>query len=166
MLIEKTYSVSGIVQGVGFRPMCVRVAHLCGIKGSVANTSDGVMLRLQGTEGAVSRYLSELRAHCPDVALIIEIKLLEEKTIDALDEDFVIHKSVRSERQRVLLPPDMATCTNCLADILDPKNRRFSYPFTNCTNCGPRFSIVKTLPYDRPCTTMAIFPMCPECEHE
>ncbi len=166
MLIEKTYSVSGIVQGVGFRPMCVRVAHLCGVKGSVANTSDGVLLRLQGTEDAISRYLDELRAHCPDVALIIETRLLKEKNIDNADDDFVILKSVRSERQRVLLPPDMATCAECLADIRDPNNRRYRYPFTNCTNCGPRFSIVRTLPYDRPCTTMTIFPMCAECDHE
>ncbi|MBP5211469.1 MAG: carbamoyltransferase HypF, partial [Pyramidobacter sp.] len=166
MLIEKTYSVSGIVQGVGVRPLCVRVARLCGRNGSVATTSDGVLLRRQGTEQAVSRYLEELRAHCPDVSLIIEITLLEEKAIDAADDDFVIMKSVRSERQRVLLPPDMATCKDCLADIRDAHNRRFRYPFTNCTNCGPRCSIVRTLPYDRPCTTMSIFPMCPECERE
>jgi len=166
MLKEKHYSVSGIVQGVGFRPLCVRIAHRCSIKGSVANTSDGVMLCLQGEESSIQNYLDELRRECPDVALIIEITLLDEKTIDVPDKDFIILKSVRSERQRVLLPPDMATCADCLADIRDPGNRRFRYPFTNCTNCGPRFSIVKTLPYDRPGTTMSIFPMCPDCTHE
>ena len=166
MLVEKCYSVSGIVQGVGFRPLCVRIAHRCGIKGSVANTSDGVMLYLQGDDAAIARYLEELRQDCPDVALIIEIKLIHEKVIQAPDEDFIILKSVRSERQRVLLPPDMATCQDCLDDLHRKGDRRWRYPFTNCTNCGPRFSIVKSLPYDRPCTTMAIFPMCPDCDAE
>lgn len=166
MLFEKRYSVSGIVQGVGFRPMCVRIARRCGVKGSVANTSDGVMLRLQGDGESIKKYIELLGSECPDVALIVGVTLLEEKTIDRADDDFVILKSVRSVRQRVLLPPDMATCADCLADIREEGNRRRRYPFTNCTNCGPRFSIVKTLPYDRPCTTMSVFPMCPDCERE
>jgi len=124
------------------------------------------MLYLQGDDAAIARYLEELRQDCPDVALIIEIKLIHEKVIQAPDEDFIILKSVRSERQRVLLPPDMATCQDCLDDLHRKGDRRWRYPFTNCTNCGPRFSIVKSLPYDRPCTTMAIFPMCPDCDAE
>lgn len=166
MLIEKTYSVSGIVQGVGFRPLCVRIAHRTGIRGSVANTSDGVLLRLQGTEDAIARYVAELKRDCPDVALIADLKLLERKDVEQADDDFTILKSVRSLRQRVLLPPDMATCRDCLADIRDPAGRRYRYAFTNCTNCGPRFSIVRELPYDRPKTTMSAFPMCPACRHE
>ena len=166
MLIEKTYSVSGIVQGVGFRPLCVRIAHRAGIRGSVANTSDGVLLRLQGTEDAIARYVAELKRDCPDVALIVDIMLLERKNIEQADDDFTILKSVRSLRQRVLLPPDMATCRDCLADVRDPANKRYRYAFTNCTNCGPRFSIVRELPYDRPKTTMSAFPMCPACQQE
>lgn len=166
MLLEKIYTVSGIVQGVGFRPLCVRIAHRLGLKGSVSNTSDGVLLKLQGDDDVIARYLCELKKECPDVALIIGIEPLSQKTIGRADEDFIILKSVRSERQRVLLPPDMATCADCVADIKDKRNRRWRYPFTNCTNCGPRFSIVTSLPYDRPCTTMALFPMCPDCERE
>lgn len=166
MITEKTYNVSGIVQGVGFRPMCVRIAHEIGIRGSVANTSDGVMLKLQGSEEAIERYLKKLHSDCPDVALIIDVELINERPIQSLDNDFIILKSKRSQRQRVLLPPDMATCKDCLNDIRDKKNRRYRYPFTNCTNCGPRFSIVRSLPYDRPCTTMSVFPMCDTCNSE
>ena len=166
MLIERHYSVSGIVQGVGFRPLCVRIAHRLNIKGSVSNTSDGVLLKIQGEQSSVERYPAELKENCPDVALIISIALLEEKEIERTDADFIIEKSVRSERQRVLLPPDMAVCADCLGDIKNRRNRRWRYPFTNCTNCGPRFSIVKSLPYDRPCTTMSLFPMCPDCHAE
>ena len=166
MITEIICNVSGIVQGVGFRPLCVRIAHRCGISGSVANTSDGVLLTLRGEKSDIERFLRELRRDCPDVALIVDLKITSEKQIEQRGDDFVILKSVRSERQRVLLPPDMATCADCLDDIRNPHNRRYRYPFTNCTNCGPRFSIVKTLPYDRPCTTMSEFIMCDKCSGE
>lgn len=166
MTVEMIYSVSGIVQGVGFRPLCVRIAHRCDLRGSVTNTSDGVLLKLQGQEDDVARFLDDLRHDCPDVAMIVAVKLISQRAIDVRDNEFIIEKSVRAQRQRVLLPPDMATCPDCLADIRDPKDRRYRYPFTNCTNCGPRFSIVRSLPYDRPCTTMVAFPMCPNCHRE
>jgi len=156
--------VRGTVQGVGFRPWIWRLALESGVNGRVSNDSRGVTIEAFGTEGALDTFLHGMRTAPPPAA---EIRSLSWNAIPPEDTgEFVIVASRLSEGLEVSIPPDLATCGECLAEIRDPSNRRYGYAFTNCTNCGPRFTIVREVPYDRPATTMAAFPMCARCRAE
>ncbi|WP_024822165.1 carbamoyltransferase HypF [Aminobacterium mobile] len=167
MLKITTFLVTGIVQGVGFRPFCARLAQEMALGGSVKNTSDGVLITLRGTSETIESYLQRLQDEKPGPSYIASIEFLSDKTCSEEDNgNFTIEKSLRLEHQRVLIPPDIATCDDCLREMNDPSNRRYHYPFINCTNCGPRYTIIQDLPYDRPLTTMSSFTMCEECQRE
>jgi len=156
--------IRGTVQGVGFRPWVWRLAHEHGIAGRVSNDSRGVTIDAFGLAAALDDFERGLRASPPPAA---EIRELECNPIPAEpSSDFVIVASQQGEGLQVSIPPDLATCDACAAEIVDPGNRRYRYPFTNCTNCGPRFTISRSVPYDRPATTMASFPMCAPCRRE
>ena len=156
--------VEGIVQGVGFRPFAHSLATRLDLSGFVANDSRGVVVEVEGAERNLARFVHTLRAAPPPLAVIERID--RERIAVRGGSGFAILVSDASGERRVPISADVATCEDCLAEIRDPTNRRFGYPFTNCTNCGPRFTIVRDVPYDRPYTTMAEFPMCAECARE
>ncbi|MDO5675342.1 MAG: carbamoyltransferase HypF [bacterium] len=157
--------VQGIVQGVGFRPFVFRLAHELGLEGTVANDAGGVSIRLGGTKEHIEEFVRRLRSSAPVAAHIsgIDLKPLSDCT---LAPGFHILASSGGALATAAISPDLATCPDCVAEIFDPANRRFRYPFTNCTNCGPRFTITARIPYDRPNTSMGVFPMCAECSRE
>ena len=157
-------NVRGVVQGVGFRPFVYRLATQHNLLGWVRNTSGKVEIEVEGNEVEVRSFLQELVTHAPPMARIEDIQ-----TIFSLPSgytDFQIHKSLAQRHKYQLVSPDIATCKDCRDEIFNPYDRRFRYPFTNCTNCGPRFTIIEDIPYDRPNTTMRDFKMCPDCERE
>jgi hydrogenase maturation protein HypF len=155
--------VRGIVQGVGFRPTVYRLAVERGLAGWVLNDAEGVLIELEGAAAAIDDFLAELRRHPPPLA---EITAVETAAAPATGETgFRIAPSGGGERA-ALVSPDMAICADCLREVLDPADRRYRYPFINCTNCGPRYSIIIDIPYDRPGTTMRGFTMCPACQAE
>lgn len=157
-------AVTGRVQGVGFRPTVYRYAAELGLSGFVQNTPTGVLAEIQGEDASVSALLDRLCAHPPRQA---SIERLEAEEIPlGPNGGFAIRPSARSGDLVVGFPPDLATCDACARELLDPKDRRFRYPFINCTNCGPRFTIVRDLPYDREKTSMASFELCTECRTE
>jgi len=156
-------AIRGAVQGVGFRPFVYRLAQELGLCGWVNNSSAGVWVEAEGSDPVVRTFLRRLESDKPAMALI---QSLEATFLDPSGYvGFEIRASTDGEKCALVMP-DLATCPACLADIFDPSNRRFLYPFTNCTNCGPRFSIIAALPYDRAATTMQGFVMCAECERE
>jgi hydrogenase maturation protein HypF len=156
--------VEGIVQGVGFRPFVHGLAGRLDLAGFVGNDAQGVFIEIEGGDGAVADFLRILETEPPPLAVI------ERVTADAVpavgEERFTIVPSRAGGESQALISPDTATCDECLAEIWDETGRRYRYPFTNCTNCGPRFTIVRGVPYDRPLTTMAPFEMCPRCAAE
>jgi hydrogenase maturation protein HypF len=153
----------GAVQGVGFRPFVYRLASDLGLKGWVCNSASGVILEAEGKLRDVEAFLLRLEEEKPPLSFI---QGLEPSFLDPVGyTTFQILASAGGEK-RALILPDIATCPDCLQEVFDPSNRRFLYPFTNCTHCGPRFSIIESLPYDRPHTTMRAFLMCPECQKE
>ncbi|HET8668695.1 MAG TPA: carbamoyltransferase HypF [Terriglobales bacterium] len=155
--------VRGAVQGVGFRPFVYRLATGMGLSGWVINSSEGVFIEVEGDEPTLRRFLQRLQAEKPVISFI---QSLESLYLDPVGfEKFEIRESSGGLKTALILP-DIATCPDCLADISDPNNRRYRYPFTNCTNCGPRFTIIESLPYDRPRTSMKKFVMCAECDRE
>jgi hydrogenase maturation protein HypF len=158
--------IDGIVQGVGFRPFVYRLAKRYGLRGWVRNSSKGVDIRALGDAEALDGFASALAGEAPPLARITGIRR-RQLPVDGHDlpREFVIVES-KDESGFTLVSPDVATCRDCLRELFDPNDRRYRYPFINCTNCGPRFSIIRSLPYDRPNTTMAIFPMCEECRRE
>ncbi len=157
-------TVFGVVQGVGFRPFVYRLARRLGLAGWVRNSGAGVDIHLETKEGAaLEAFLKGLIEELPPLARI-ERQSLKTAPFQGFRE-FTVRKSGKGERF-VFTSPDIATCPSCLKDIENPADRRFGYPFTNCTDCGPRYTIVRALPYDRPNTTMAGFPMCPDCARE
>lgn len=156
--------VKGIVQGVGFRPFVYNLAQGLGLKGWVLNDERGVQIEVEGEEGALEAFLEAVRENPPPLARIEEISVTELPPFGY--PSFEIRTSERSEERVVLISPDIATCDDCLKEVFDPKDRRYRYPFTNCTNCGPRFTIIRDVPYDRENTTMASFHMCPDCARE
>ena len=164
MMIAKKIVVKGIVQGVGFRPFIYKNATKNNLKGFVNNTSKGVFVEVEGYEEDITSFIKEIREKPPVLSKITDIKIID-KEIEGYT-DFKIIESVEEKEAITLLSPDIATCDDCLADISDVNNRRYRYPFTNCTNCGPRFSITKKVPYDRGNTTMDVFQMCSECREE
>jgi len=156
--------VRGIVQGVGFRPAVYRHAISCGIAGSVKNTLGGVRIDAGGTADAVAHFFATLSSVLPSMAHIDCIVELPSSPLAATT--FSILPSVPSGEAQVVIPPDLATCDECLADIHDPHNRRYAYAFTACAQCGPRYTMVESLPYDRERTTMRDFPLCAQCRAE
>lgn len=163
-LFRKHIIVDGIVQGVGFRPFIYKIAIKNNLKGWVKNTPEGVWIDIEGTEKDIENFLKELKYSAPPLAKIEEIKIYN-KSLKYYG-DFTIKSSDINENITTLISPDVATCKECEQEIRDKNNHRYEYPFTNCTNCGPRFSIIKKLPYDRPMTTMKDFKMCPQCNLE
>ena len=157
-------SVRGAVQGVGFRPFIYRLATQLGLNGWVLNSAQGVLIEVEGVGDVLRQFLLRIEKEKPARA---SIQSLESCVLDAVGYDrFEISYSEQSGPKTVLLLPDIATCSDCLREILEPKDRRYRYPFTNCTNCGPRFTIVEALPYDRPNTSMKRFAMCADCYRE
>jgi hydrogenase maturation protein HypF len=156
--------VEGTVQGVGFRPYVHRLAAELELGGYVLNDAHGVLLEVEGNGDAVQEFLSRLRPDAPPLAAIERVLVSNGATVG--ETEFVIRPSPRGERADAPVAPDSATCADCLRELFDPDDRRHRYPFINCTNCGPRFTIVRGIPYDRPFTTMAGFVMCPRCRAE
>lgn len=161
--------VTGIVQGVGMRPFVYREAMAHGICGWVLNAGDGVHVEAHACAEALGGFVAALSDHAPAAARVerIDVADLEPGTWDAADEQgFRIVASQDQTAHTTLISPDIATCDDCLRELFDPADRRYHYPFINCTNCGPRFTIIRSLPYDRAATSMDCFPMCPECAVE
>ena len=162
-ILRRRICLRGIVQGVGFRPFVYTLARNIGIRGFILNSSSGVTIEAEGTEPALDEFIRSLH-HPPPLAHVEEVTTAE---LDPLgDEVFEIKASLPVDGEFALISPDVATCDDCLRDIDDPENRRFGYPFTNCTNCGPRYTIIQDIPYDRPMTTMSGFHMCADCQAE
>jgi hydrogenase maturation protein HypF len=154
----------GIVQGVGFRPFVYNLARELGLGGYVSNSSAGLVAELEGDPEALERFVRRVTGEPPPLAWIQETEIVE---VEALGKEaFAIRGSVAVAGEFALVSPDVATCDACFDDFTRPDSRRFGYPFTNCTNCGPRYTIVRDIPYDRPKTTMAVFPMCEACRAE
>lgn len=161
--------VTGIVQGVGMRPFVYREAMAHGICGWVLNAGDGVHIEAHACAEAVDGFVAALSKHAPAAARVerVDIANLEPDGWSAVDEQgFRIMASQDQTAHTTLVSPDIATCDDCLRELFDPADRRYHYPFINCTNCGPRFTIIRSLPYDRAATSMDRFPMCPECAAE
>ncbi len=156
--------VEGTVQGVGFRPFVHRLAGELGLAGWVGNDARGVLLEAEGAPGALDELLRRLAADAPPLAVVEGVRA--EELPPTGEEGFAIAGSASAGDPDAPVAPDAATCADCLAELADPADRRFRYPFVNCTNCGPRFTIVTGVPYDRPRTTMAGFPMCDACRAE
>jgi len=152
------------VQGVGFRPFVFALAHRHGLAGLVRNDAEGVRIEAEGAPGELERFVRGIEAEAPPLAVVESV---DWQPLAARGErGFRIEESREGDRRRALVSPDVATCDDCLAEVLDPADRRHRYPFTNCTNCGPRFTITRSVPYDRATTTMSAFEMCPECRRE
>ncbi len=169
VVARQRVQVTGVVQGVGFRPFVVRLATELELCGFVGNGAAGVFIEVQGPAGQLSAFVGRLRDEAPPLAAIEQIEVAE---VEALAQPagegaaFHIVGSERADGPSTLIPPDVATCDECMAEVFDPGDRRHRYPFTNCTNCGPRFTIIRSLPYDRVATSMAGFAMCEACAAE
>ncbi|MCL1046817.1 carbamoyltransferase HypF [Shewanella electrodiphila] len=157
-------NINGIVQGVGFRPFVYRLATQSNLVGSVLNNQQGVCIHLQGLNTDINKVVHQLKVNPPPLARIDKL-LIKEEAIDSSLQHFVIETSTSSDDAVVSISADKSVCGDCLLEMRDPKNRHYQYPFTNCTNCGPRYSIINNLPYDRINTSMANFVMCDECAY-
>ena len=156
--------VRGVVQGVGFRPFIHRLAMEHGLKGWVLNSTEGVVIEVEGPPERLEQFIGDISAKAPPLAVIEKV---ESHFLPPVGySTFVIQPSHEEEGKFVLVSPDICVCPDCRREFADPQDRRYRYPFTNCTNCGPRFTIIKDIPYDRPKTTMAAFEMCPQCQAE
>lgn len=156
--------ITGIVQGIGFRPFVYNLAVDLNLKGWVNNTGSKVIIEVEGKKSALDAFVTRLQAEAPPLSVI---KTLEVRLVEPVGcECFQIMESVVGEKSSIYISPDVATCAQCTEELFDEKNRRFLYPFINCTNCGPRFTIVRDVPYDRERTTMDVFPLCGECAEE
>lgn len=162
-MIRYALEVKGIVQGVGFRPFVFRLAKELSLSGFVKNTSKGVSIEIEGPEADCEKFIATLKDNPPPLAKIEQLHTEQIPLTGSLD--FVILSSSAGVRN-TFISPDIGICEDCLKDITEKGNRRYGYAFTNCTNCGPRFSILKDIPYDRKNTTMADFALCPECKRE
>ena len=157
--------IRGIVQGVGFRPFVHKLVRRCGLSGYIKNTSSGVALELEGERPALERFVALLPEQAPMLAVIESMEASYSPELRGY-EGFEIRQSQREEFRNTLISPDIGICEDCLRELRDPRDRRYRYPFINCTNCGPRFTIIKDIPYDRAKTSMAAFPMCLDCDRE
>ncbi|KWX01211.1 (NiFe) hydrogenase maturation protein HypF [Carbonactinospora thermoautotrophica] len=158
-------TVEGVVQGVGFRPFVHRLATELGVAGFVGNDSSSVFIEVQGPSPKVEEFLRRLRTDAPPLARIVALRADPVAPV-AGESGFRIVASRSADGARTLVSPDVAVCDDCVRELFDPADRRYRHPFITCTNCGPRFTIIRSLPYDRPATTMADFPMCPACAAE
>ena len=157
-------TITGVVQGVGFRPFVYNLAYEMGMTGWVLNHSGGVDIEIEGPAPVVAAFVVALRTQAPPLS---HIETLEAEVVPPRGfETFEIRHSESQEGRYQLISPDVATCPDCLRELFDPQDRRYRYPFINCTNCGPRFTIIKDIPYDRPRTTMDVFPLCDDCRRE
>lgn len=156
--------VKGIVQGVGFRPFVYNLAHEKGLSGFVTNSAAGVEIEIEGDLHSVSSFVQELEVLAPPLSSVTEVQ------VDVIspkgERGFRILASKQGEKITTLISPDVALCKDCLKEMLDPRDRRYRYPFINCTNCGPRYTIIDNIPYDRPNTSMKVFPLCSSCSEE
>lgn len=164
-MIAERIRVTGIVQGVGFRPTVWRLAHECGLAGQVWNDAEGVLIQAWASAGQLDEFVRRLHDEQPPLAHIESIHRSAMTDVSEVPDAFSIQPSHQGE-VRTGVAADAATCPACLAEVMDPADRRYRYPFANCTHCGPRLSIVRAIPYDRVNTSMASFPMCPRCQAE
>src|SRR5208283_5394647 len=156
-------TIRGAVQGVGFRPFIFRLAEEMGLTGWVINDTQGVFIEAESTPEFLQRFLLRIEREKPPISFIQSFEYI---FLDPVHyPNFEIRASTDGPKSALILP-DIATCPDCLRELFDAADRRYRYPFTNCTNCGPRFSIIEALPYDRPRTSMKKFQMCPECDAE
>jgi hydrogenase maturation protein HypF len=162
--LRRKFQIGGIVQGVGFRPWVYQLAQRHHLGGYIFNSTLGVTIEVEGPEQALDGFETALRSEAPPLAELDQIRVEHLEPVGY--QKFTIRDSEDAAGEFVLVPPDIATCPDCLADLRDPADRRYRYPFTNCTNCGPRYTIIQDIPYDRPHTTMAEFRLCPACERE
>jgi len=162
--VRVAIKIEGIVQGVGFRPFVYNLASKHNLSGYVLNDTKGVSIEVEGDKRSIGLFLKEIETNAPPLALIEKIKW---KNLPLIGYRGFEIKSSQEEKEKFLpLSPDISICEDCLKELFNPKDRRYRYPFINCTNCGPRFTIIKDIPYDRKNTTMSKFKMCPECESE
>jgi hydrogenase maturation protein HypF len=166
MKVRTRFFFEGMVQGVGFRPFLWRQANIRGLAGFVRNRPDGVVAEVEGEAAVVEAFLAGVEERLPPLAEITRITRTELPLAGGEEGRFMIVASDSEGPGDVQISPDIATCDACLAELSDPGNRRFRYPFINCTDCGPRLTIINTIPYDRANTSMACFPLCPECRRE
>jgi hydrogenase maturation protein HypF len=164
-VVRRRVAVGGVVQGVGFRPFVWRRAMRAGLSGWVENDSAGVVVEVQGSPAGVAAFLAGLAAEAPPLAAVGRIDV-RDIPVQPEARAFAILASPAGGRRTAHVPPDIAPCAACLAELADPRDRRHRYPFVNCTDCGPRFTIIRGLPYDRGRTTMREFGMCPRCAAE
>ncbi len=162
----RRYQIRGIVQGVGFRPFVFRIAARYALGGWIRNDSEGVVLEVQGRDTALEEFILEIRSSAPVLARIESVSLIERRYDEPAIEGFAIQASERLANAQTLVSADSSVCDDCLRELRNPADRRYRYPFINCTNCGPRYSIISGVPYDRPQTTMASFQMCAACASE
>ncbi len=164
LIARQRLRVQGVVQGVGFRPFVYGLAARYGLAGFVGNDSAGVVIEIEGPTAALAAFSAALRAEPPPLA---HIEAVTAEGIAASGEFgfAIIHSEMRAGAL-TLVSPDIAVCEDCLRELFDPADRRYRYPFINCTHCGPRYTVIRALPYDRPQTTMAGFPLCPDCQRE
>jgi hydrogenase maturation protein HypF len=165
MITRVKIQVEGIVQGVGFRPFVYLLAHETSLNGRVLNNESGVLIELEGEQEAINQFLKELRSRAPTLSQIESLHCSDSLAL-AYHTEFRIVESEADGQKFVPISPDVATCADCLRELFDPNDRRYRYPFINCTNCGPRFTIIEDVPYDRAKTTMREFVMCGECRAE
>ncbi len=164
--VRQRFTVTGVVQGVGFRPFVHRIASELGLAGFVGNDSGAVFLEVQGERARVDEFGRRLRAEAPPLARISTVLVDEVPADTACDREFRIVASQTITGAKTPIPPDIAVCDDCVGELSDPRDRRYRHPFVTCTNCGPRFTIIRELPYDRPATTMSAFAMCERCAAE
>jgi hydrogenase maturation protein HypF len=163
-LHARRIAVRGVVQGVGFRPFVYRLAHACGIRGWILNAESGVEIHAEGDARAVEAFVAGLTAQAPPAARITDLEV--RPAMPERFATFIISESERKDRPTVRVSPDLPVCDACLRELHDPGDPRYGYPYINCTDCGPRYSIILGLPYDRPQTTMRTWPMCARCAAE
>lgn len=157
--------IHGIVQGVGFRPFIHKLVGSYGLTGYIKNTSSGVELELEGSRPALERFVRDVPERAPKLAVIESVEAEYSDELRGFT-GFEIRKSLQEAVRNTLISPDICICDDCLRELFDKNDRRYRYPFINCTNCGPRFTIIKDVPYDRAKTSMSDFPMCPDCDRE
>ncbi len=164
--VRRRFTVTGVVQGVGFRPFVHRIAGELGLTGFVGNDSGAVFIEVQGEGARVGEFARRLRAEAPPLARIVAVTVTDLATDGSSGREFRIVPSRTITGAATPIPPDIAVCDDCVGELFDPRDRRYRHPFVTCTNCGPRFTIIRELPYDRPATTMAGFAMCDRCAAE
>ena len=163
-ILRMELKINGSVQGVGFRPFIFRLAKSLGLSGWVNNSTEGVVVEIEGKKENLQTFISRLKEDKPQHSVI---RSIDKSSLDPVGySGFEIKNSISLREKNTLMLPDIATCTDCFKEIFNPEDRRYLYPFTTCNTCGPRFSIIEALPYDRLNTTMKDFKMCEECLFE